>query len=119
MQYYEKMEVRDIHNDMPLAAACQTDVERWCSNIKSGAAVDSGCALARSTRQLMAKTKSQVHTVPIGHCATHTSYAVLQNASMWFGNASVLCTGSAMKATDVPPQAPDASTSACGRSGRS
>ena len=36
VQYYEKMEVRDIHNDMPLAAACQNDVEKFCSNIKSG-----------------------------------------------------------------------------------
>jgi hypothetical protein len=44
VQYYEKMEVRDIHNDMPLAAACQTDVERFCGNIKSGAGFKSGCA---------------------------------------------------------------------------
>ncbi len=37
VQYYEKMEVRDIHNDMPLAAACQTDVDKFCKDIKSGA----------------------------------------------------------------------------------
>ena len=37
MQYYEKMEVRDIHNDMPLAAACQMDVDKFCKDIKSGA----------------------------------------------------------------------------------
>ena len=37
VQYYEKMEVRDIRNDMPLAAACQDDVERYCKDIKSGA----------------------------------------------------------------------------------
>ena len=36
VQYYEKMEVRDIHNDMPLAAACQMDVEKHCKDIKSG-----------------------------------------------------------------------------------
>ena len=31
------MEVRDIHNDMPLAAACQMDVDKFCKDIKSGA----------------------------------------------------------------------------------
>lgn len=37
VEYFEKMEVRDFHNDVLLAEACRTDVERLCAAAKRGA----------------------------------------------------------------------------------
>lgn len=37
VEYFEKMEVRDFHNDILLAEACRTDVEQHCKKAKRGA----------------------------------------------------------------------------------
>ncbi len=34
--YYEKMEVSDFNNDVILAAACRTDVDKFCKDVKPG-----------------------------------------------------------------------------------
>ena len=34
--YYEKMEVSNYNNDILLAEACRTDVEKFCNNIEAG-----------------------------------------------------------------------------------
>ena len=37
VEYFEKMEVRDFHNDILLAEACRTDVDAHCKKAKRGA----------------------------------------------------------------------------------
>lgn len=39
--YYQKMEVSNYKNDIILAEACRSDVDRFCYNIPAGAC---GCA---------------------------------------------------------------------------
>lgn len=34
--YFLKMEVNDFRNDVILAEACRTDVERYCKNVQPG-----------------------------------------------------------------------------------
>eukprot|EP00884_Botryococcus_braunii_P009912 jgi/Botrbrau1/18922/Bobra.177_2s0076.1 len=34
--YFEKMEVTDFRNDVLLAEACRSDVDRWCKNVPPG-----------------------------------------------------------------------------------
>lgn len=34
--YFEKMEVNDFRNDVLLAEACRTDVDKYCKHIEPG-----------------------------------------------------------------------------------
>lgn len=34
--YFEKMEVNDFRNDVLLAEACRTDVDKHCKNVQPG-----------------------------------------------------------------------------------
>lgn len=40
--YFLKMEVNDFRNDVILAEACRTDVERYCKNVQPGRVVGCG-----------------------------------------------------------------------------
>lgn len=41
--YFLKMEVNDFRNDIILAEACRTDVERYCKNVQPGRLGDDTC----------------------------------------------------------------------------
>jgi len=51
VEYFQKMEVRDFHNDVILAEVCRTDVDKHCRKIEPGghpAAEDPGRGLSTS-----------------------------------------------------------------------
>ncbi len=46
--YFEKMEVNDFRNDVLLAEACRTDVDKHCKTVQPGGCLSSPQTLYRS-----------------------------------------------------------------------
>ncbi len=59
--YFEKMEVSNYNNDVILAAACKSDVEKLCANVEPGKAARSawGTGMGRTLAEPKAAARSQ------------------------------------------------------------